>query len=82
MLRANLKTAEGPEEISAKEKEFKEMIRDNIKVQEMVPGNECDYCGDCPNDIPISKDIQILQLLPADRSGRSRKMAVQPDRKV
>jgi uncharacterized protein len=55
VLRENLETAEGPEKISAEEKEFIDMIRDNKKVQEMIPCNECDYCGDCPNDIPISR---------------------------
>ena len=55
MLRANLETAEGPEDISDREKEFIGMVQDNSKVQEMIPCNECDYCGDCPNDIPISR---------------------------
>jgi len=55
VLRANLKTAGGPEEMSAEEKEFIDMMRGNKKVQEMIPCNECGYCGDCPNDIPISR---------------------------
>jgi predicted aldo/keto reductase-like oxidoreductase len=55
MLRANLKTAEGPEDISSKEKDFIETVLGNAKVQETIPCNECDYCEDCPNDIPISR---------------------------
>jgi len=55
MLRANLKAAESPEEISTEEEEFIEMVQGSSKVQEMISCNECDYCGDCPNDIPISR---------------------------
>ena len=55
MLRDNIKAAESSGELSQKEMEFIKMVQGNIKVKDMIPCNECDYCGDCPNDIPISR---------------------------
>ena len=59
MLKENIETAEGPEELSRKEKEFIKIIHENKEIKEMIPCNDCGYCIDCPNGIPISRIFKI-----------------------
>lgn len=55
MLKHNIEAAEGPEKLSDKEKDFIKTIQGSKKIKDMIPCNECDYCEDCPSDIPISR---------------------------
>lgn len=59
MLKENIETAESPEELSQEEKEFIKMILENKEIKRMIPCNDCGYCIDCPNDIPISRIFKI-----------------------
>jgi len=59
MLKENIKTAESPGKLSQEEIEFIKMIQENKEIKQMIPCNDCGYCIDCPNDIPISRIFKI-----------------------
>jgi len=59
MLKENIETAEGSEELSREEKEFIKIIHENKEIKEMIPCNDCGYCIDCPSSIPISRIFKI-----------------------
>jgi len=63
MVRDNIRTAEGSQEISEKERDFIKAVQESREIKEMIPCNECEYCSDCPNNIPISRIFKLYNYL-------------------
>ena len=60
MLKENIEISESPGKLSREELEFIKMVKENKEIKQMIPCNDCGYCIDCPNEIPISRIFKIF----------------------